>query len=107
MKKPRTWRTSSGFSCHQFQVLSIFFVLLLDERLLAVRLLSHEGPDVAAEVVHELEQCVPEGWGAEAGDDGEIPADLGDGATDCAAANLTIEILLCGHEEFGIVRAGG
>ena len=63
--------------------------------------------DVAAEVVHELEQRVPEGGGAEAGDDGEIAADLGDGAADGAAANLTLEILQCGHEEFGIVPAGG
>src|SRR5450755_3223438 len=83
------------------------FVLLLNERLLAAGLLSHHGDDdaVAAEVVHDLEQSVPEGAGAEAGHDGEICADLADGAADRAAAHLTLEILQCGHEEFGIVRA--
>ena len=36
--------------------------------------LSLHGPDIAAEVVHDLEQAVREGGGAEAGDDGEIEA---------------------------------
>ena len=56
--------------------------------------------------MHDLEQVVPEGGGAEAEHHGEIAADLGDGAADRAAANLTLEILQCGHEEFGIVLAG-
>ena len=53
------------------------------------------------------EQPVPEGGGAEAGDDGEIVADVGDGAAERTAAHLTLEFLLCGHEEFGIVPARG
>src|SRR6185437_4211739 len=40
-------------------------VLLLNEGLLAAGLLSHHGGDVAAEVVHDLEQLVPEDAGAE------------------------------------------
>ena len=107
MKKPRTWRISSGFRLQPVQGAAEFLVLLLNEGLFAVGLLSHQGGDVAAEVMHDLEYAVPEGGGAEAGDDGEIAADLGDGAADRAAAYLTIEILRCGHEEFGIVVAGG
>jgi hypothetical protein len=71
-------------------------VLLKNERLFAVGLLSHHGDDdaVTAEVVHELEQPVPEGGGAEAWDDGEIAADFADGAADCSTAHLKVEILL-------------
>ena len=50
---------------------------------------------------------VPEGAGAEAGDDGEIEADIEDGAADRATAHLALEVLQGGHEEFGIVPAGG
>ena len=82
MKKPRTWRISSRFRCNQSQVLSELLVLLLNEGLLAAGLLSHQGGDAAAEVVHDLEQLVPEGAGAEAGDDGEIEADIDDGAAE-------------------------
>src|SRR5277367_6384367 len=57
--------------------------------------------------MHDLEYPVPESGGAEAGYDGEVAADIGDGAADRAAAHLTIEILLCGHAEFRIVPAGG
>src|SRR5690348_14012724 len=48
---------------------------------------------------------VPEGAVAEAGDDGEIGADILDGAADRAASYLTLEFLQRGHEEFGIVPA--
>jgi hypothetical protein len=48
-----------------------FPVLLLNQRLLAMGLLSHHGDDVAAEVVYDLKQLVPERAGAEAGHDGE------------------------------------
>jgi hypothetical protein len=82
-------------------------VLLPNEGLLAVGLFLHHSPDVAAEVMHELEQPVPEAGGAEAGDDGEVAADVGDGAADAATAHLKIEFLRCGHEEFGIVPAWG
>ena len=84
-----------------------FAVLLLNEGLLAAGLLSHQSGDIAAEVMDELEHVVPEGGDAEGGDDGEIAADLDDGAADRAAADLEIEILRCRHEEFGIVPAGG
>ena len=52
-------------------------------------------------MMHDPEQPV-----SEAGDDGEVATDLGDGAADGPTANLTLEILQCGHDEFGIVRAG-
>ena len=93
MKKPRAWRISSRFRCNQSQVLSELFVLLLNERLFAAGLLSHQGFDAAAEVMHDLEHVVPEGGGAEAGDDGEIAADLVDGAADRATTHLTLELL--------------
>ena len=82
-------------------------VLLLNECLHAAGLLAHQGFDAAAEVMDDLEQVVPEGGGAEAGDDGEIVADLDEGAANRATSYLEIEILPCGHEEFGIVPAGG
>ena len=82
---------------------AVLSVLLPNVGMLAAGLLSHHGDNIAAEVMHELEQPVPEGAGAEARYDGEIATDLGDGAADRAAAYLTIEFLRCGHEEFGIV----
>ena len=57
--------------------------------------------------MHHLVQLVPEGAVAEAWDDGEIRADVGDGAADGAVAHLTIQVLRGGHEEFGIVPGGG
>jgi hypothetical protein len=44
---------------------------------------------------------------AEAWDDGEVQADVEDGAADGVAASLAFEILQAGHVEFGIVPAGG
>ena len=107
MKKPSIWRMASRFRCNQSRVLPSLPVLLLNECLLAAGLLAHQGFDAAAEVMDDLEHVAPEGGGAKAGDDGEIAADLDEGAADRAAADLTIEILRCGHEEFGIVPAGG
>ena len=45
--------------------------------------------------------------GAEAGDDGEVGADIEHGAADRAAAHLALLVLHGGHEEFGIIPAGG
>ncbi len=62
MKKPRTWRSSSRFSCNQLVGAVELLVLLLDECLFAVALLPHHHlGDVAAEVMHELEQGNGEG----------------------------------------------
>ncbi len=80
MKKPRTWRSSSSFQMQPVPGAALLLVLLLDERLFAAGLLSHHGFNAAAEVMHDLEYPVPEFGGAEAGDDGEIAADVGDGA---------------------------
>src|SRR5579863_201961 len=82
-------------------------VLLLVECLSAAGFFLHQHADVAAETGDELEQLVPEGAVAKAGDDGEIEADVDDGAADGAAARLALEVLQGWHEEFGIVRAGG
>ena len=108
MKKPRTWRITSRFSRNQSQVLPSFFVLLLNKRLLAAGLLSHHGDDdaVVAEVVHGLEYPVPEGGRAEAGHDGEIEADLADGAAERTAAHLTLELLQGGMKGSGSSRPG-
>src|SRR5579864_1067714 len=95
------------FQSHPFPGAVRLLVLLLNEGLLAVVLFLHHSRDLAAEVMHEFEQPVPARGGAEAGDDGEIAADLGDGAADRSAAHLEIELLLCGHEEFWIVVAWG
>ena len=57
--------------------------------------------------MHDLEDLVPESAGAEAGDDAEIEADIDHGAAERAMAHLALEFLRCGHEEFGIVPAGG
>ena len=44
---------------------------------------------------------------AEGGDDGEIEADVEDGAAKRAATHLTLEVFQRGHEELGIIPAGG
>ena len=84
---------SVSFQMQPIQGAAEFAVLLLNEGLLAAGLLPHQVADVAAEVMDDLEHVAPEGGGAEAGDDGEIAADLDEGAAERAAAHLKIEIL--------------
>src|SRR5579871_2750060 len=73
----------------------------------AAGLLQHQRGDAAAEILDDQEQLGPEGAGAEAWHDGEIEADIDDDAADWAAAHLALELLQCGHDECGKVRAGG
>src|SRR5271165_4407435 len=82
-------------------------VLLLGECLLAAGSLLHQLVHAAAEISHDLEQRVPEDAVAEAWDDGEIEADIEEDAADGLAADLALEILRRGHEEFGVTPAGG
>src|SRR5215813_11704322 len=82
-------------------------VLLVGKCLTAAAFLRHVPADVAAEIGDELEQFVPELGVAEAGDDGEVEADLEHGAADGAAARFAFQVLQSWHEEFGIVPAGG
>jgi hypothetical protein len=82
-------------------------VLLLDEGLAPSGFFLHQPDEVAAEEMHHLVQLVPEAAVAEGWDDGEIRADVGDGAADGAAAHLAVQLLHGGHEEFGIVPGGG
>jgi hypothetical protein len=51
----------------------------------------YHGGDAAAEVMRVLEQLVPKGAGAEAGDDGEIDADLYEGAAEGATTHLALK----------------
>ena len=107
MKKPRTWRSASRLMLHPVPVGCRACGPAPCRRPPAAGFLLHQLDDAAAEIVHELEQLVPEGAVAEAWDDGEIEADVEDGAADGAAAYLALEVLRGGHEEFGIVPAGG
>src|SRR5579859_247419 len=92
---------------HPVPVGAALAVLLFAERSAAAGFLLHHLVHTAAEISHDLEQRVPEGGVAEAWDDGEIEADVGEDAADGLAAYLTLEILQCGHEEFGVIPAGG
>src|SRR5580700_5521917 len=82
-------------------------VLLPRECLAAAGFLPHQRGNAAAEILHDVEQFVPEFALAQAGDDGEIEADIEDGEADGATAHPTLQVLQCGHEAFGIVPAGG
>ena len=73
-------RTASRFKRNQPQLLLGDAVLLFGEGLLATGFLLHQRGDAATEMMHGVEQLVPEFAGAEAGDDGEIETDVEDGA---------------------------
>ncbi len=68
-------------------------VLLAGKSLLAATSFPYEAGDAAAVAAGQVEQLVPECAGAKAGDDGEIEADIDDGATQGAAAHLGFELL--------------
>ena len=76
-------------------------VLLVAEGLLAATSLLHEASDAAAVAAGQVEQLVPKCAGAKAGDDGEIEADIDDGATQGTAAHLGFELLQGGGGEIG------
>ena len=76
-------------------------VLLAVQGLLAAEPLAHQVGDAAAVALHDVEQLVPEGAGAEAGHDGQVEADIDDGAAERTAADLGLELLQCGGVEIG------
>jgi hypothetical protein len=51
--------------------------------------------------LHDVEQLVPEGAGAEAGHDGQVEADVDDGAAERTTTDLGLEFLQCGGVEIG------
>ncbi len=69
--------------------------------LLATEPLAHQVGDAAAVALHDVEQLVPEGAGAEAGHDGQVEADIDDGAAGRTAADLGLELLQRGGVEIG------
>src|SRR6201999_3528888 len=81
--------------------------LLFGKCVSATGFLAHQLADAAAEMRHEVEEFVPELAVAEAGDDGEVEADILDRAADGTTACLALKVLQGRHEQFGIVPAGG
>jgi hypothetical protein len=82
-------------------------VLFFVERLFATVLFAHQAGDAGAVPLRGVEQVVPEGACAQAAHDGQIEADIDEGAAQRPAAHLALEFLQCARVYVGGVCSGG
>ena len=93
IKKPSTCRAICRRRFNQSQFCVGASVLFSVEHLFATVPFAHQAGNAAAVPLHGVEQLVPEGAGAEAGHDGQIEANIDEGAAQRTAAQPTLEFL--------------